>query len=210
MKHRIAILLLSALTCGCDQENNTEEVDDVYQPNPEALELNNKAVNFIGNAAHSYDSIKGSFYDSALIYLNEALQVDSLYITAYTNKAQVLRNKGQLKESIDVLEKVESIKPGFVEVIMGQGLVYEKMGNMSQAHKKYNEALEAYKARLEDNPDPVKVKLDIAFLYIFLEDKHRGMNELEFLKDEYPDDQQIIAMEGYLKGFNKEEFIKTY
>lgn len=195
--------------CG-DQDTESYQKKSEHQPDSIAVNLNNKAVGFMSDAAHTYDSLRGYLYDSALFYLNKSLEVDSLYLTAYSNKSQVLRSKGQLGQSLEILKKIESIKPGFAEVIMEQGFTLEKMGKTKSAINKYNQALEAYKIRLEETSDPVKVKMDMAFVYIFLEGKNKGLDELQYLILEYPDNERLKAMEGYFEGFNREEFIKSY
>jgi hypothetical protein len=50
-------------------KEQSEEIDSfkIHQPDSNALRLNNKAARLIGDAGHSYDSLKGLLYDSAIM-----------------------------------------------------------------------------------------------------------------------------------------------
>lgn len=204
-------LFLILMACGNPKEQ-AEQIDSlkIHQPDSNALRLNNKAARLIGDAGHSYDSLKGLLYDSAIAYLNQAIEIDSLYLLAYTNKAQALQRKGSLSQALEVLYKMEIIKPDLAEAIMGQGLILEKMGNTELANKKYSQALEAYAKRLENNPDNTRVQSDIAFLYIFLEDKDKAIDEIQNLILEHPDNEELKVIEGLIKNFERKKFIEEY
>ena len=204
-------LFLILMACGNPKEQS-EQIDSlkIHQPDSNALRLNNKAARLIGDAGHSYDSLKGLLYDSAIAYLNQAIEIDSLYLLAYTNKAQALQRKGSLSQALEVLYKMEIIKPDLAEAIMGQGLILEKMGNTELANKKYSQALEAYAKRLENNPDNTRVQSDIAFLYIFLEDKDKAIDEIQNLILEHPDNEELKVIEGLIKNFERKKFIEEY
>lgn len=73
------------------------------------------------DTAHDYDSLSIKLYDSALVYLDKAIEYDSLHFFSYTNKAQVLRNKGDLRRALEVLKNEETIKQDFAEIITAQG-----------------------------------------------------------------------------------------
>ncbi|ELR68598.1 O-linked GlcNAc transferase [Fulvivirga imtechensis AK7] len=213
MSKRILFLMALIIASCSDQERKTEQAEssvNTHQPDSNAVKLNNKAVKFIGDAAHTYDSLSGFLYDSALMYLNQALEIDSLYLIAYSNKSQVLRRKGKLEESLEALNKVQNIKPNFAEVITEQGFILEKMGRMELAHQKYSQALKAYEKRLENDPKNDKVLSDIAFLYIFLEDENAALDEIRDLILKNPESEQLKMMEGVIKDFDREKFIEEY
>src|SRR5690606_8047859 len=106
--------------------------------------------------------------------------------------------------------QVEIIKPDFAEVLMGQGFLLEKMGKMELAEQKYRQALKAYEKRLEDDPESDKVRSDIAFLYIFLEDKNRALDEIRDLIIKNPESEQLRMIEGVIKDFDRKKFIAEY
>jgi Flp pilus assembly protein TadD len=207
---RLALILLIVTCCHEGEKKEQQKENRTHQPDSNAVKLNNKAVKLIGQVRPHNDSLNGVFYDSALTYLNQSIEVDSLYLTAYTNKAQVLLRKNLLEKAIEVLSKVQSIKPDFAEVIMGQGFILEKMGNIELADSKYRQALGAYEKRLNDNPGSAKVQSDIALLYIFLEDRNRAMDEIQNLILENPNNQELKAMQDYIKDFDRKKFIAEY
>jgi tetratricopeptide (TPR) repeat protein len=204
----IALLVISCVDS--DKKSDHAESIFMFKPDSTALKLNNRAVLLMSDAAHTYDTLKSALYDSAITYLNEAIEIDSLYLLAYTNKAQALQRKGSLKEALEVLNQVEAIKPDFAEVIMGQAFILEKMSKMELADQKYRQALKAFEKRLEDDPKNDKVQSDIAFLYIFLEDKNAALDEIRNLILENPESEQLKMMEGLIKNFDRKKFIEEY
>lgn len=213
MKNQILFLTTLLILASCsNRENKSQQIQsiDKHRPDSNAVRLSNKAARLMGEISGYNDSLNNVLYDSALIYLNQAIEIDSLYVMAYTNKAQVLQRRGSLEQALVVLRKVDIMKPDFAEVIMGQGLILEKMGKLQLADQKYRQALEAYEKRLENNPSNTRVQSDIAFLYIFLEDKNRAIDEIRNLILEHPDNEALKAMEGYIKDFDRKEFIEEY
>lgn len=210
-RRALYIILLLVISC-VDRNKKPDHTESIftYKPDSIALKLNNKAVLLIGDAAHTYDTLKNVLYDSAITYLNQAIEIDSSYLLAYTNKAQALQRKGSLMEALEVLNRVEIIKPDFVDVIVGQGFILEKLGQMESADQKYKQALKAYEKRLADDPQNDKVQSDIAFLYIFLEDRNAALDEIRDLILENPESEQLKMMEGLIKDFDRKKFIDEY
>jgi tetratricopeptide (TPR) repeat protein len=147
VNRRIWFLIAVFVTSCMERGKKSDHVDSIfeYKPDSIALVLNNRAVRLISDAAHTYDTLKNVMYDSAITYLNQAIEIDSLYLLAYTNKAQALQQKGSLKEALVVLNQVEGIKPDFAEVILAQGFLLEKMGKLERANEKYGQALNTMK-----------------------------------------------------------------
>jgi tetratricopeptide (TPR) repeat protein len=210
-KYALFFIILIIASCN-DHEKKSDQSESNISNSPDslAIELNNKAVKLMGDAAHTYDSLSGILYDSAIVYLEQAIAIDSLYLLAYTNKAQALRRKGFLEESLQVLEQAENIKPDFAEVISAQGFLLEKMGKIELANLKYDQAHKAYEERLEKNPKNDKVKSEIAFLYIFLKSKNLALDEIRNLILENPDSEQLKNMERIINNFDRKKFIEEY
>lgn len=204
--------MVIVFSCNDREKKNQQSISMLtYKPDSNALKLNNKAARLIGNAGHTIDdSLRSLLYDSAVVYLSQAIEIDSLYLLAYTNKAQALQRKGSLQQALEVLYKVQIIKPDFAEAIMGQGFLLEKTGNMKLADEKYRQALKAYEKRLENDPKSDKVLSDIAFLYIFLEDQNGALDEIRDLILKNPDSEQLKMMEGVIKDFDRTKFIQEY
>jgi tetratricopeptide (TPR) repeat protein len=208
----ILVVMLFIITSCTKHEKRPQQEENIltYKADSNAVALNNKAINLMSQAWPGNDSLSNIIYDSALRYLDQAIKIDSLYILAYTNKAQALQRKGSFEEALEVLNKVEIIKPGFAEVVMGQGFILEKMGEIKLAQQKYWQALKLYEKRLESDPGNDKAQSDIAFLYLFLEDKNKAIDEIQNLILENPESKQLKMMEGVIKNFDRKKFIEEY
>lgn len=201
--------MIFLLFFGCSLKKELEQKIE-HKPDSIAVAFNSKAVNYLSKVIDVDDSLWNSYYDSSLVYLCKAIELDSLYLNAYTNKAQVLVKIGLLTEALETLSKAEKIRPNFAEVIMGQGFIFEKMGDLKEAQKKYKEALQAYSSRLEIDSLKDNTKMDIAFLYIFLEDKRRAIDEIHDLILSDPKNKMYYEFEDMIEGFDREKFIKEY
>lgn len=214
MRNQILFLITLLMIVSCnnrEKESLNTERTDKHLPDSNAVKLNNKAARLMAEISSYNDSLNNVLYDSALIYLNQAIEIDSLYLMAYTHKAQILQRKGSLEQARQILNEVEIMKPDFAEAIMGQGFILEKMGKMELADQKYRQALKAYEKRLEDNPgNAIKIQSDIALLYIFLEDENRALDEIRNLILENPENEELKVMEGYIKDFDRKKFLEDH
>ena len=68
------------------------------------------------------------------------------------------------------------------------------MGKKKLAEQKYRQAFEVYDRWLENDPENDKVQSDIAFVYIFLEDKDKAIGEIQSLILENPESEQLKMM----------------
>jgi tetratricopeptide (TPR) repeat protein len=93
---------------------------------------------------------------------------------------------------------------------MEQGFLFEKMGRVKLANEKYKLVLSAYEKRLGDNPMSIKTRADIAFLYLFLEDRNRAIDEIQNLILENPKNEDLKATEELIKNFDRKRFIEEY
>ncbi|HEY9044500.1 MAG TPA: hypothetical protein VIN08_01330 [Ohtaekwangia sp.] len=210
-KRAFILSVFILIACGDrDKTSNQTTRIEAYKPNSVALKLNNKASGLIGDAGHTYDSLKNQLYDSAIIYLDKAIEIDSLYVLAYINKAQALQRKGSFEKAIGVLSRVQRIKPDFPEILISQGFLLEKIGKIVSAEQQYNKALKAYEERLKSNPKDEKTKSDIAFLYVFLKDKNAALDEIRNYLLENPESAQLKTTERYINALDRKTFINEY
>ena len=107
-----------------------------HTPDSVSLSINNRAVVYVGKAIHGPDSLKVMYYDSAIELLDIAILRDSLYVDAYSQKANVLKRKGLLDESFAVLDQALAVNPNFAMLLMMQGFILEKKGEMNLANSK--------------------------------------------------------------------------
>lgn len=121
-------------SCAQDVKNQSGKI------NPKAKQLNDSAVQFV---------INNNDYENALVLLDEAIKIDTSYITAYSNKLsfQVILKK--YKEAIETGNRLILLKPNRVEFIFSQGLLYELTADTSMANEYYQRSLKINNAILD-------------------------------------------------------------
>ena len=168
---------------------------DVY--NPKAIGLNNRAVEFI----------KTEQYDSALIYLDKAIKIDTTYYLAYGNKVTVYCTLKNFKDASLIAEKVIEVKSDLAEGWKFAGMLKDKLGDTLSAVKYYKKSIEIYDERIA-NPDKQRYlkanKLNRAVSYLLIGQEETGHNEIKKLKELYPSD---TFLDDLLK-INKQEYLK--
>ena len=202
----IFILLSQFVSCS---EGHKATQDNA--PNPEAIRLNDIAVEYISKAISFDSSENKNKLDSALIFLDSAQQLDSRSLVIFSNKTSVLNQLGRHEESLETHKKfiLGGVYPA--EVAVGTGFMYEKLNKKDSALQYYKQGLELYKNRLKDKKKSEKqIKADIAFVYLLLEKPEKVNKIISELKDNYPDDEETQANIEMLESFDKEAFLKQY
>lgn len=96
---------------------NCQEKKHVY--NPKAIKLNNKALQFI----------KVQNFDSALIYLDKAIKIDTTYYVAYGNKSHIYYTLKDLKQALLEAQREIIAKPDLAEAWTFAGMLNDKRGD---------------------------------------------------------------------------------
>lgn len=168
--------------------------------NPKAIELDTKAAELIA---------KGE-YDSAMVLLDKALQIDSTYHYAYGLKANIYMMKDMPDSAISQLEKQLKLAPKFAEVWSGTALLYDKKGDTLKAREYYNKSITLYDKRIE-NPDKSSKKdivrsnrVNRAFNLILAGQEQKGRSEALQLKREEPNNFDTNVINGLLTKTRKE------
>jgi tetratricopeptide (TPR) repeat protein len=180
--------------------------ENKIQYNRKAIELNDDAMSSITYSMPPLTSKDTSLLRKAIVLFNKAISIDSLYYLAYANKAMVLKHLGQNNEAIHVLSVITKLKPDYAEGFSMLGFTYEKLGNMDSAIIKYKAAIIAYSHRIELTND-VSDKVNRAFI-LSLIDKEKGLQEMDYLIEENPDDNTINFWKQQLfEGFDRQKYI---
>lgn len=196
---------------GCISKDNVIRTAKKHEPDTAAVQYNIKGSNYLGLDYQTGDSLVDmKYYDSAMKFFDLAIQIDSLYLNAYINKVRVLIKKGRHTEALLTLNKVERIRPDFVEVIVGIGLVHLKMGDQDLAYKRFERALSIYKKRLDFDSLKFGAQIDIAFTYALLGDKRKAINEIHELILVNPDSEILKETEKAIEGFDRDDFIANW
>ncbi len=210
MKSRIplAIFTFAFLSCSRNDQSNSgsTNVTDTL-----AVISNNKGARLLGRLSKfNSDSMNHTIFDSALIYLNRAIEIDRNYLVAHANKATLFRKMGLLRQSLAVLHRMEELYADDPGIVMEQAFTLEKTGQLDSAQGRYWHALELLEKKLDREPFNVKIKSDIAFLYIFLENKNYALMEIQALVSKYPDDPNLRQIQVYISDFDRQKFIEEY
>ncbi len=174
--------------------------------NPKAVELNNIAMESIKYTISPINSKDTLILIKAIEMLDKAIKIDSLYNLAYANKVMVLKRLNKEKEALHVLSVITKLRPDYAEGFSMLGFTYEKLGNIDSANIKYKSAIIAYSHRIEQTNN-VSDKINRAFI-LSLIDKGKGLQEMDYLIEENPDDETIGFWKQQLfDEFDREKFI---
>ncbi len=168
------IFILTACYC--------QERKAIY--NPQAIRLNNKAVEFI----------KIQNFDSALNYLNKAIEIDTTYYVAYGNRCSVYCSLKDFKKALVETQKEILVKPDLAEAWTFAGMLSDKLGDTLNATKYYKKSIEIFDDRIS-NPDKEKYlelnRLNRAISLILMGQKEIGRNEIKKIKAANPNDKSL-------------------
>jgi tetratricopeptide (TPR) repeat protein len=193
MRKSLPLLFLSI--CLTLVHCNSQEKKTVY--NPKAIQLNNKAVEFI----------KTANYDHALLYLDSAIHIDTTYYSAYANKCSIYCSLKDFKKALVESQMVISVKPDLAEGWTLTGMLCDWLGDTANALKCYQKSVEIFDERIV-NPDKQKFleanKLNRALSLILMGQEEEGRNELKKLKEALPDNKTVDG----LLALTKKEYLE--
>ena len=133
-------------------------------------------------------------FDSALFYLNKDTRIDSSYYVAYGNKSTIYCSLKDFDKALLEIQKQISAKPDLAEAWTFGGMLYDKLGDSSNAKRYYQKSIELFDARLTNsdmkrNQDANRRNRAVSL--ILMGQDQAGRNELRKLKDTYPNDELL-------------------
>jgi len=131
------------------QPENADLVNRIPTDDPEALRMNNQAVELI-----LHDQL-----DQAADLLEKAIVRDPRYADAYNNLGQLYRQQGDLARAIEQYELAAELLPCVALYPYNLGFAYAE-------NNEYDAAIAAYKAALARNPAYVKALNNLGFVYL--------------------------------------------
>ena len=144
----LALSLFMFLTLTpCNAQRN-EKLCCGHKPDSAVIVLNNQAVNAYTNHSNSPDSVK-----KAMTLFNRAIEKDPDYQLAYANKAEYLKNQGDIAQALETLNAYLKRNPTEPYTLLGAGIFYEKLGNKKEAMDYYKRAEENFKRLYEKDND---------------------------------------------------------
>jgi tetratricopeptide (TPR) repeat protein len=152
--------------------------------NPKAIELQNRATKL----RMSQD------YDSALVLLNKATELDQDFYKAYGSKTRIYCILKKYEKALIESEILIKVKPDLAEGWVFAGMLSDKLGDTIKAKYYYEKSIEIYDDMIM-NPDEKKDeeinRIFKAFSMILLGHEEDGKNELRKLRIDNPDSLSI-------------------
>ena len=144
----LALSLFMFLTLtSCNAQRN-EKLCCGHKPDSAVIVLNNQAVDAYTYHSNSPDSVK-----KAMTLLDRAIEMDPDYQLAYANKAEYLKNQGELTQALETLNAYLKRNPTEPYTLLGAGMFYEKLGNKKEAMNYYKRAEANFKRLYEKDHD---------------------------------------------------------
>lgn len=190
MKQLIFLSLMGIFIWSCSQPGKK----DIY--NPQAIELNNKAVKLLQNGN----------YDSALVLFDQAIALDSTYYVAHTNKVGIFMVKKEPRKALAEIETAIKLKPDAAGGWELAGMFHDGMGDSIAAQSCYKKSIELIDQQIsksENAKQTFAFRENRSVLLILLGQEMEGKEELHRLKIENPDNPVIDEL---LKR-SKQDFI---
>jgi tetratricopeptide (TPR) repeat protein len=163
MRYRLVILINCLLACYSCRP---------IGPDKRAIELNNRAAQMFQ---------KGKS-DSALILLDMAIQIDSNYFIAYSNKCTFLWQLNRNEEALRTAKQAIQIREVTGSVYFLEGLGYERVGHLDSARSSYLKAID-YSEQLKSKNLLFAQKTALAELVTVTKGKGHGLKKLQELFD---------------------------
>lgn len=163
-----------------------------------AIELNNKAILLINNGNETD-------YMKALDLLNKAINIDSTYYMAYSNKITVLIRLKEYDKAIKTCKYlVTNIKQDYPEAFTILGILYDKLNKKKNAEHYYKKAIKAYTKRINSKEEILDMINKAHLIYIM--DNKRGLNEIDSLINAYPSNDELLMYRKHLfTDYNHQE-----
>ena len=144
-KFLIIIVLMFSLS-GCQFRNQER-----YKPR--AIKLHKQA----------FDLMKETRYDSAMVLLRKALEIDESYYQIHQNIIDIYLDRKEYQNAIDEAEIVIQKKPDLAEGWFFAGILNEYQGNKETARKYYHKSIELFTERINHLTGHLKInKKDFA------------------------------------------------
>ncbi len=158
-------------------------------------EMNERAIEFISKFQ----------FDSALIYIDKAIMLDSNFINAYTNKVSICIELKKYDEALIAIKKAITRRPSSGLHSL-EGIVYENKGQLDSAKECYKKAIHFF--QFEDSSKRTYNHKSVMAMFVTItEGKEKGLQAIQQVIDEVKDRISRLALDDLL--FKKNE-IENY
>lgn len=169
------VLILFAFISACSEDCSRDSF------NEEAIRLNNKGLKF-----HLMTQ-----FDSAIVYYNQAIEVDPCYYLPHSNLAGVYNAKKDYDNALKQVNLAVEKKPDLSEGWMLSGMLHSLNGHSEKADNSYQKSINLYEQKLislasSSLNDANQVKFNLAIVYILSGKESIGRDHLLDLAKENP------------------------
>ena len=177
----------SLLNCQSNEEKNRQLA---VQKINEANELKKQAILF-NDSLHK----KEKYYE-ALNLVDEAIKLDPNNEIAYSQKISIYGEFKDYKMILHILDDLKSIKGEYPELVLFQGMFLAKLHKKEEAKQKFIKALDSYLQRIKSDTSTIFYdRINIAYLYMFLDEKEKSQNEFDQMEKDYPSKKATVDYE---------------
>jgi len=191
------ILLIFVNSCTYSQNANA--------PSRDCIALNNQGVEYISN----YPMNGKSGINQAIDLLQQAIQCDSTYLTAYINIANAYDKNhnydGEMRAYNKILKLTNYDSPS---IITQKGVLFEKINKIDSAKKYYDIAKIACKKKLIKHPEDAEIIKELILLKALIIGKDEALKEIDEQIKLHPGLQEKLSGEyEYYKIFDRHAYI---
>lgn len=210
----ILILIVSCNRKEIKKENNvvnkSENVLAYEHTNKEFTKLNEEALLLLKKSQYKEnEELKDSLLLKALTLLEKAIEINKDFYIAYINRATIQRNLGRYEAAIKTLKELINQNKEYPEAVFYIGLIYEKIGKIDIAKKKYQEALNIYELYLRTPMATAQDEMNKELLLIFVEGKQNALDIVKKRLEKEPGNTTLLINKKIIEEFNREDFINN-
>lgn len=195
---RLSILLFAISFLSCKSSFAQEKID------PEARKLNDSAVGSrFSLAYHDYNQA----LEHSIDLLNQAIRIDSNYLTAYWNKFMFQNDLKRYKDAAVTGQQLIKLKPLNASIKYMVGETYDRMGDTITSAEYYRSSLSMLDNMLDtmkasDNKIYKSAIVNKAIVLILLNQPEKGHNILKELYAKETNESYKRMLQMYI-DFNK-------
>lgn len=203
----LLLMLFATAFVNCSSSNG-EDQRLPYEPDSLAVAYNNQAGE-IASSAFLGLSPDSSIYD-AIVLLDKAIAIDSLYAFAYSNMITMLSHLGEYELAIKQFELIEERGLAESETTFLHAMLYEKLGKTELADRKYQEILMQYQNKLSTSHDNLEHAMNRAMVLCFVKGKSACLEEVNALAKLHPEKESVLLLQDEIRGFERGKFISNF
>lgn len=201
--------LIVLLSCTMKRDSNVTAIQTLRgKPRSEAIEKNNLAIRIYTQYRGNNDSLQ-----LAIAYLDEAIAIDSTYLLAYVNKAQIQCQIGNAMNAVNTMNIACMKKPNDRTYLTGKGFYQDIAGEKDEAQNSYKQALAIYNRLIQEYPDSATLYLEKYFiLHFIVKDPIILKDSINYYKKKFSDnlfwkefDFSRLSKDKYLKGMTNDK-----